>query len=376
MTGKERFITALKGGIPDRVPIFDFISSPDFIQRFTGQRPEDYKARDIMEVTFLYGFDAAFIGYGGFGGYDSKNGASADLSLDENCYRDEWGTVYKKTGTSWPIDSPFDFPIKNHDDLKKYKLPDPELPTRMDDIRLAQELAGDRVAVIGGVQGPLTTAILLCGLTNIFTNIIDAPGFVRDIFALSNEYFKVAVRKMIEAKVDVICIPEDLGFATGPFFSLDDFRRHLLPYIEDLFDEAIQNNIPTFLHSCGNINLYLDDLASVGFDGLHPLQRTAGMSMKTVREKIGCKLSLIGNVDSSNTLVTGSDKVVIRETLETIRDGGTEGAMILASDSDIRDEMPFEKVDLMFRTALEYGKYPLDMETINEKIAECTTKTR
>ena len=150
-----------------------------------------------------------------------------------------------------------------------------------------------------------------------------------------------------------------------------DFRKLLLPYIEELFDEAIINNVPTFLHSCGNINLYLDDLVSVGFDGLHPLQRTAGMSMKDVREKVGQKLCLIGNVDSSYTLVTGSDDTIICETLETIHDGAVNGAMILASDSDIRDEMPFEKVDLMFRVGLEYGKYPLDIEAINKKSEEC-----
>ncbi|HDY87352.1 MAG TPA: hypothetical protein ENH82_04450 [bacterium] len=374
MTGKERFITALKGGIPDRVPIFDFISSPNFIYRFTGSKPEEYQARDIMDVTFKYGFDAAFIGYGGFGGYDSKDENTIDKDLDEDCYRDEWGTVYKKTGTSWPIDSPFDFPIKDWNDLKKYTLPDPELPERMNEIKLAQEMSKDEVAIIGGVQGPLTTAILICGLTNIFTKVIDDPLFVKEIFKLSNEFFKIAVKKMIEAEVDIICVPEDLGFVSGAFMSLKDFRKLLLPYIEELFDEAIINNVPTFLHSCGNINLYLDDLVSVGFDGLHPLQRTAGMSMKDVREKVGQKLCLIGNVDSSYTLVTGSDETIIYETLETIRDGAVNGAMILASDSDIRDEMPFEKVDIMFKVGLEYGKYPLDIEAINKKSEECKIK--
>ncbi|MBA7624977.1 hypothetical protein ES703_32397 [subsurface metagenome] len=171
-----------------------------------------------------------------------------------------------------------DFPIKDRSDLKRYKLPDPELPERMEEIRLAQELGGDEAAIVGGVQGPLTTVILLSGLTNVFTNIVDDPSFVTDIFRLSNEYFKVAVRKMIEAGVDVICVPEDLGFASGPFFSVDHFRKLLLPFIEELFEEALQHDVPTFLHCDGNINTYLDDLLAIGFNGLHPIQRTAGMS--------------------------------------------------------------------------------------------------
>ena len=125
------------------------------------------------------------------------------------------------------------------------------------------------------------------------------------------------------------------------------------------------------MHCDGNINLYLDDLISTGFDGLHPIQRTANMSIKKVREKYGEKLCLIGNVDSSHTLVFGTEDRIIYETLETIRDGGLTGAMILASDSDLRDEMPFEKVDLMFRTGLKYGEYPIDVDAVDERMKQC-----
>jgi uroporphyrinogen decarboxylase len=244
----------------------------------------------------------------------------------------------------------------------------------MAEIRVAQELAGDKVAVVGGVQGPLTTATLISGLTNVFSKVIDDPDFVKELFRLSNEYFKVAIKKMVEARVDVICIPEDLGFSSAPFFSVSHFRKLLLPFIEELFDEAITQNVPTFLHCDGNINEYLGDLVAIGFNGLHPIQRTAGMSIKTVREKFGSELCLIGNVDSSHTLVFGSEQEIMRETLETIRDGALQGGMILASDSDIRDEMPFEKVDMMFKTGLAYGKYPIDRETIEEGLRRCSQK--
>ena len=370
MTGKQRFITALKGGIPDRLPIFDFIDSTLFIEKMTGRRPDEYLTRDIMEVTLKYGFDGAFILYGGFSGYNTTN----ECDLNENLYRDEWGTVYQRTDYSWPIDAPVDFPVKDRADLKKYRVPDPDLPERMAEIKLAQKMGGDKTAIVGGVQGPLTTAILISGLTNIFIKTADDPSFVKEIFRISNEYFKVAVHKLIEARVDVICIPEDLGFVSGPFFSPEHFRKLLLPFIRDLFEEAVSNDVPTFLHCDGNINLYLDDLIDIGFDGLHPVQRTANMSIRGVREKYGDKLCLIGNVDSSHTLVYGRDEEIICETLETIRDGGLNGGLILASDSDIRDEMPFEKVDLMFRTGLKYGKYPIDARAVADKILQCKSR--
>ena len=82
-------------------------------------------------------------------------------------------------------------------------------------------------------------------------------------------------------------------------------------------------------------------------------------------------MSILGNVDSSGVLVSGNENEIILQTLEAIRDGALNGAMILASDSDIRDEMPFEKVELMFRIGAEYGKYPMDIDAINERIEKC-----
>jgi uroporphyrinogen decarboxylase len=370
VTGRERFVTALKGGMPDRVPVFDFLDSSLFLQRVLGRKVESYQARDVMEATFLCGLDGAFIGYGGFAGY----GTTEESPLGANRYRDEWGTVWEKNGYSWPSDAPVDHPLKEREDLRRYRMPDPELPSRMDEIALAQEMSGGRVAVIGGIQGPLTTAIFLCGLTNLFTKAADDPGFVTDVFRLSNEYFSVAVRRMIEAHVDVICVPEDLGFASGPFLSVDMFRRLLLPRIVELFAPAVAAGVPTFLHCDGGIQLYLDDLMSVGFDGLHPIQRTAGMTVRGVRERCGGKLCLVGNVDSSHTLVHGSEERVVWETLETIRDGGLGGALILASDSDIRNEMPYEKVDLMFKTARRFGAYPIDVAALEAEMERCAAR--
>lgn len=371
MTGRERFVTALRGGTPDRVPIFDFLDSNTFIERVIGRRPETYNARDVVEATLALGLDGVFIGYGGFGGYDT----TAEEPLAGNRYRDEWGTVWEKNGYSWPSDAPVDHPLKDPEDLRRYRLPDPELPGRMDEIRTAQALSAGRVAVIGGVQGPLTTAILLCGLTNLFTKIVDDPGFVTEVFALSNRYFSVAVRRMVEAKVDVICVPEDLGFASGPFLSVDHFRRLLLPHLAGLFAPALASGIPTFLHCDGNIDAYLDDLAGIGFQGLHPIQRTAGLSMRRMRERFGRRLCLIGNVDSSHTLVHGSAERIVYETLETIRDGGLAGGLILASDSDIRNEMPHENVELMFRTALRFGRYPIDTALLQQEMDRCAART-
>jgi uroporphyrinogen-III decarboxylase len=97
--------------------------------------------------------------------------------------------------------------------------------------------------------------------------------------------------------------------------------------------------------------------------------------MKGVRAKAGPRLCLIGNVDSSHTLVSGPKERIVYETLETIRDGGLGGALILASDSDIRNEMPYENVDLMFKTALRDGSDPIDRGAIDAEMERCGARS-
>ena len=369
MNGRDRFLTALKGGKPDRVSIFDFFGSPKFIKRLTGYKPLHYRAEDIIECSLKFGFDGAYIAYGGVKGYNAKK--IRDDTLNQNCYRDDWGTVYRKSNFSWPIDAPIDYPIKDWHDLKKYSMPDPELMERMDEINRAQELAGNKTAIVGGIHGPLTVATLLCGFDNLFIKIIDDPNFVKEVFKIGTEYFKVAVKRMTASGIDAICVSDDLGSDTAPFFSPKHFKTLLYPFIEELFHEISVNNVPFFMHCDGNINLLLDNLVSLGINGLHPIQRQSGMSIKDIRKKYGNRICVIGNVDSSHTLVSGGKSEIIRETLEALRDGAGDGAMILASDSDIRDEIPFENIELMFKTGMKYGKYPIDMDLINERIDEC-----
>ena len=119
----------------------------------------------------------------------------------------------------------------------------------------------------------MTTGLLLCSLETILINVIDDPDFVKEVFKLSNEYFMVAIRRMIDSNVDAICIAEDLGIKNGPFMSLKLFQELLFPYLEELFNLARHNNMPTFLHSCRNIDPILQEVAALGMDGIHPIQR-------------------------------------------------------------------------------------------------------
>ena len=355
MTPKERFLTAIKGGQPDRVPLFDFLDSVKLFEYLLGYKPESYNAKDVMLATKKLELDAAFITYGGFAGYSSDESCSDSVDI----YTDEWGTKYRSTDYSWPVDSPIDFPIKSMSNLKDYKMPDPNKPGRLDDIKLAIEMNEGNTAIIGGVQGPLTTAFLLAGWVTLSYSLMGDCKLAISLFEISNKYFNQAILNMIEEGVDVICIAEDLGFESGTFFSPDTYKKYLFPYIREQIKIIRDKGIPVFFHCDGNINLIVEDLVNMGISSLHPIQKTAHMDLLQIKQGYGNRIAICGNVDSSHTLPLRDKEEVVKETKECIKIGAPGGGYILASDSDIRDDMPVENVLTMFETGRKYGEYPI-----------------
>jgi uroporphyrinogen decarboxylase len=279
MNCRERFLIAVNGGKPDRIPIFDFLEGKRIFKEVLGKDIKSPSGADITECSIKLGFDAVFIAYGGF--YNAENIKLGDI------YTDEWGVVYKNTGVSWPFDAPYDVAIKGRNDLEKWlkHKPDPCLESRLNDIKAALKISNGKVAVIGGLIGPLTLAILALGFEGMLMKFMDEPDMVEEIFKTSCDFHKVAACKMIDAGADAIFVCEDLGFNDGIFAPPGIYRKYLFPYLSALIDEIKNKNVPVLLHSCGNINEILDDLAGFGISALHPLQRKAGMDIGNIPDR-------------------------------------------------------------------------------------------
>lgn len=344
---RDRLMTALSLGVPDRVPVFDFLFQRGVFEATLGRRPESYNARDAVECAQELGLDGIWIPFGGFTGYQPQ-------FLAENVYRDEWGTTYKVTPCSWPIDAPIDYPIKAREDLRWYRRPDPMAAGRLDDILLALEISEGDIAILGGVQGPLTTAWLLAGPGLLFSAFIEDPDFVRSLFALSNRFFSPAADRMIEAGVDAMIVSEDLGCSATGFISVRHFRELVLPSLRELVTGI---SVPIVLHSCGNLNAYMDDIADLPIAGLHPLQRTGQMDLERLKRDYGDRLCLIGNVDSSATLPYGTPEDVEREVIECLRVAAPGGGYIVASDHSLHDGIPVENIRAMIGAVKKHGRY-------------------
>lgn len=357
MTGRERFLTAMHHGQPDRVPLFDFLFEQDLFQAVNGRRPEVYNAEDAVECSLRLGMDAVWVPADGFAGY-------APTVISADTYIDEWGTTYKKNGTSWPIDPPIGYPIETMEDLKNFVKPNADDPNRTKSLRDALKLADKRIAVLGGINGPFTQLFFMMGMEEACIAAYEDPELFHAIMRLSNDYNLQVGKHILEAGADAIIISEDLGYNSGTFLSPEMTRTMILPYVRELTTEFKKMGATIMLHCDGNMNAMLDDLASLGVDGWQPLERKGKNDLAHVKAKYGKVLTPIGNVDSSTTLPFGTKEDVIAQTKECLRVGAPGGGYILGSDHSLHDGIPVENIFTMIETAKRYGEYPLNMELL------------
>lgn len=349
MKRKERFLSAVQHKLVDRVPMYDFLFQQPLYDALIGRRPEAYNARDAVACAVALDLDAVWLPFGGFSGYQPRY-------LSQAVYIDEWGTTYQKTPSSWPLDAPIAYPIQSRRDLAAYHAPDPTLPGRDIEIKTGLTMPNDDIAITGGIAGPVSTAWLLLGYETMAIALHDEPELVTDIFKISNAFSKEAARLSVEAGVDAIWVSEDLGDSTRGFFKPEQYRRYVLPYFTELVEYVAGLGVPVLLHSCGHITDYLPDLVQTRIAALHPLQRTAGMDLLTIKQQYGEHLCLIGNIDSSRTLPYGTPTQVAAEVRQAINIAAPGGGYVLASDHSLHDGIPVENIQVMFRTGAEYGR--------------------
>jgi len=156
----------------------------------------------------------------------------------------------------------------------------------------------------------------------------------------------------------------DFGAQRGPFFSPKIYRDLFLPFHKVLNDWVHKHTSwKTFMHSCGSIRALLDDFIAAGFDILNPVQcSAANMDPIELKRKFGDQITFWGGgVDTQRTLPFGNREDVRKEVRERIRAFGPGGGFIFNAVHNIQSLVPVENVVEMYKTAREYGRYPLNL---------------
>ncbi len=219
-----------------------------------------------------------------------------------------------------------------HADFSDVTIPEtilekPSLRTVLEAIAILRREVGDRVGIIGKVMGPWTLSYHLAGTQNFLLQVglgetEKVTRMLRQLMPLTIAFANAQLRAGADA---VVLADHATGNLVGPYH----YRDLLLPLHREI-TAAIGG--PVILHVCGNCLDRLELFADSGVDAYHFEWQ---VNAKVAVERIGSRVSLVGNVNNPKVLLQGTPEDVYRQTRYAIDAGvdiiGPECAIPLAT---------------------------------------------
>ena len=312
MTGRERFLMALRKGMPDRVPLWEiefhlfdqYAEQPLILGRtFAALEREEKElalrrnAETMVQVALRLEHDALTCP----GGYwEAAPGVPAYYWLPE------------------------DYPWRQLVELRR--------------------AAGDKLALVMFTSGMIMPPPGK-GYEEFCYRLFDAPEEI-DHLAADNlaSGIKDATRAD-ELGADAVCCACDIADNHGVFFSPEHMERFWYPYFMKWAGEVKRMGLCSILHSDGNLDAVIDRLAASSLHALQAIDPIAGMNIAAVRQKIGRRLCLCGNLNCA-VLQNGPAEAIARETVR-ICESAVPGSFVFGATNAVFREIPRTHYDAM-----------------------------
>jgi uroporphyrinogen decarboxylase len=208
-----------------------------------------------------------------------------------------------------------------------------------------RKAAGNEIAVVRGVPG------MICppggaGYEEFCYKLFDAPEEIDAQAAKTLQDGLEYARKARDLGADAVFNACDIADNHGVFFSPVQLERFWLPYLHKWAAAVTEMGLYTILHSDGNLTKVLDLLAASPLHALQAIDPIAGMDLAYVKQRVGHKLCLCGNVDCG-VLHFGPAEKIRDLTERTISVGKPGGRFVLGASNAVFREMPVAHYDAM-----------------------------
>lgn len=377
MTSRERLLKVLKGEIPDCVPV-----APDF----SNMIPAKLTGKPFWDL-YLYNDPPiweAYIDCAKFFNIDAVMDGYFPLAYPDNTVqRHDWQTAvicrdaekiitrqyYRESGKmTW------------HDKVNVYPEGDPPTgnvsPDKLDLPPVPPEwepLEGVKQVDRGpeglkkmkeklGEQG-------LFGISITSTNMIWNPETLFDYYDNPEKLEEAVEKRMkdvekkfawimnLEVKPDFLCVG---GSGSMIYQSPEFFRKNSLPAVKRAIELATAAGIPTHVHSCGPekelVKIMAEETALTMIDPLE-IPPMGDCNLAELKKLYGGKLTLKGNLHTTEVMLKGSVQDVVNASKKAIDDAAEDGRFILSTGDQCGRDTPFENLYAMIETARTYGRY-------------------
>lgn len=351
MSPRERVLTALDGGTPDRVPCaLGFY--PIRVDRLLRGGVRGDNPVDVHFVEFpLSREDRALAKRVGKLPFDTRLGSTEQAAS----YR-RWGYRPESPDNRNPLAR-----ARTLDDLRAFTFPAASRPHRPSRLRKAVDAAHTRGRAVGGnlphLGGELfESAWRLRGLEAFLLDMVERPDWADYLLDRLTALGRRNAETLAAAGVDVLALDDDVGMPGTMFMSPALWRRFFRPRMSAIIDaaRAVKPDLRVLYHSEGNIEPIIGDLIEIGVNALNPLQ-PEHVDAPAIRRRYGTRLALWGTVGCHTTFSLGTPQQIGEEVKLRIEILGRAG-LILCPAYDIDEpDIPRENVVAFLDAVRRYG---------------------
>lgn len=336
-------MAVLDGQMPDTLPVIpqSFMYAVQTAGMKIGEVNRDGKKMAQCHIISQekYGYDGCVI--------DFDDATIAEAVGAKVIYREDEPAIVDET---CPV-------LKDLRDVYDMPIPDPLKSGRMNEwleaTRYLKEKIGDHVFILGRAdQGPFSIACLLRGTTNFMMDLLtEDKKLIHDTLEYCRKLCAVFAKAQKDAGAHATSIGD--AFAGPNLISPDMYREFALEPEKKLTKEVQEYGIPFSIHICGNTNGIIADM---GTTGARILEVDWKLDMAEARRLVPESTVLMGNIDPSFPLVTGSPEQVDEAVRQLILK--TKGrSHIVSSGCAMGRNTPEENFKAFIAAARKYGSY-------------------
>ncbi len=164
--------------------------------------------------------------------------------------------------------------------------------------------------IFGVVNGPFGAASAILGLQRALIDIHQGRKQALELLGKQAGINCAAAIRCLMHGADGIIIADDLAYSVSTFLDPAQLREKIFPHLKEMAKGIKSEGKPLLFHSDGCYDALIPDLAEMGFDGIHCIDPSSGMTYEALRHGAAADLCLMGDIDASLILGNYSPEVV------------------------------------------------------------------
>ena len=196
-----------------------------------------------------------------------------------------------------------------------------------------------------------------CGMTSFARALKNDPKLIEERFRFTTDFTLAVFKAYHELGAKIFLEGGDIAHSGGPMIHPKHFDKYLLPCYQEVADQIHEWGGKYMLHTDGDITTLLDFIVDSGFDGLQCLEPPL-VDPSYVKQKVGDKLCLSGNIDT-RYILTKATKPEVEDAVKNVISAAGKGGGFMLSPANFHPAMSVERLRWMIETGKEFGTYPL-----------------